>query len=455
MRHVNAHYLDWNISGGFRNRIVLALESKMPNEVEWALNRLVQLSFHCPDNFSLAILPGLLDVILESTEWFVNQSETFAASCTTSHLVFGTSADPFDVEATNFSPTSHPPPSTFSVDAAARKTSLIQLSMIVHLLRNFSFIPANAALFLAHEETMKLLNCCLYDSPLHTPELRVNAMEAIENLSSNLVIRSVDDALFQNVLKSLNASDRALIIAATRTLTNFYLKEGNGHLFFATTNESLVRIICQRFFQLLLLRDEELVSVILEFLYHCTNPVSPKHTHVVSAILEATNSHAVQILVTFMSWHGVLKPFYIAATHTPTGILLPASHPSSFIQNSSAKTSSLTAEVGQDDELMCEQVCSQWYAAAPFLCVFSISNCLVFLIIFDRFRVSNLTRLSFSILDSFSPSPILDSFWHPQFLTLSTPTIFSPQISFHLGGKIILKKTQTVMWCRWRSSIFI
>ncbi|KAJ1968212.1 hypothetical protein IWQ62_001378 [Dispira parvispora] len=52
------------LGGLFQNRIYLALRSNLPNEVDWAFNRLLRISKHCHGNFDIRCIPGLLFAIL-------------------------------------------------------------------------------------------------------------------------------------------------------------------------------------------------------------------------------------------------------------------------------------------------------------------------------------------------------------------------------------------------------
>ncbi|KAJ1658073.1 hypothetical protein IWQ61_002620 [Dispira simplex] len=52
------------LGGLFQNRIYLALRSNLPNEIDWAFNRLLRISKHCHGNFDIRCIPGLLFAIL-------------------------------------------------------------------------------------------------------------------------------------------------------------------------------------------------------------------------------------------------------------------------------------------------------------------------------------------------------------------------------------------------------
>src|SRR4051812_30889039 len=50
--------------------MLLALKSSLPNEVDWAFNSLVRLSYQYYDTFPIDHIPGLLDVLIKFAEPF-------------------------------------------------------------------------------------------------------------------------------------------------------------------------------------------------------------------------------------------------------------------------------------------------------------------------------------------------------------------------------------------------
>jgi hypothetical protein len=51
--------LEKYLQGGWQNRLILALRSNLPNEADWAFNKLIKLSFM--HFFFVGYLPGLYD----------------------------------------------------------------------------------------------------------------------------------------------------------------------------------------------------------------------------------------------------------------------------------------------------------------------------------------------------------------------------------------------------------
>ncbi len=56
------------MQGGWQNRLALGLKSSLPNEVDWAFNKLVKLSFQ--HYFFIGFIPGLFDALIEHLDGF-------------------------------------------------------------------------------------------------------------------------------------------------------------------------------------------------------------------------------------------------------------------------------------------------------------------------------------------------------------------------------------------------
>ncbi|KAJ3362587.1 Chromatin structure-remodeling complex protein rsc9 [Allomyces javanicus] len=62
------------LKGGYHNRILLALNSSLPNEIDWALSTLCYIS-HVADHFHLLTIPGLVEVLLDMAEEYLGLDE--------------------------------------------------------------------------------------------------------------------------------------------------------------------------------------------------------------------------------------------------------------------------------------------------------------------------------------------------------------------------------------------
>jgi hypothetical protein len=125
--------LEKYLYGVHKSRILLALQSGLPNEIDWAYNLLVKLSFNCPDNFHIGSLPGLFDCFLDPLDYFFSKldlnlsSINFETSVNQEHLYF---LDKFS----DVSLLTHP---EFG-------KMLERTLQVLHILRNFSFLEQNA-----------------------------------------------------------------------------------------------------------------------------------------------------------------------------------------------------------------------------------------------------------------------------------------------------------------------
>ena len=53
------------MEAGPKNRAYLSLESGLPNEVDWAFNALVMISFYARENFLLSKMPTLIGTLIK------------------------------------------------------------------------------------------------------------------------------------------------------------------------------------------------------------------------------------------------------------------------------------------------------------------------------------------------------------------------------------------------------
>ena len=113
--------------------MLLALQSKLPNEVDWAYNKLVKISFNCPDNFHIGAIPGLLECILETLDAFFNK-----LNLNLSPTNFETSIN--DEELNTFQTL----PEVILLVNPSFAILFERTLQALHVLRNFSFLEHNA-----------------------------------------------------------------------------------------------------------------------------------------------------------------------------------------------------------------------------------------------------------------------------------------------------------------------
>ncbi|RHY26829.1 hypothetical protein DYB32_007242 [Aphanomyces invadans] len=143
---------------GVMHRFVLALDSNLPDHVEWALNQLIVLSFGSPKDpdcdLLLAHVPGLLDALLRQ----IHLSSTHADPS-----LLSSSMNPDDVN--DVSVFEHP---VMQADRTCR---------VLHILRNLAMVPDNQTVLASHTAVLDLLPVALKQSQPDMP-----AREAVDLL---------------------------------------------------------------------------------------------------------------------------------------------------------------------------------------------------------------------------------------------------------------------------------
>lgn len=266
------------MAGAWQSRIILALESNLPNEVDWAFNKLVILSF--TQNFFVGILPTLLENLLLQTNSLFNELE------------LNTSPNNFE--------TSWKKNSSWKSEFMNVEQSCIleRNAQIFHILTNLSFIPENAIIF-ARDHTLVTLIAKAMALPEHEVfiEIKKYAFDLFENLAHLMILRGRTDFYYACLKKALFGSDRALIIISIKSLIKLLTVPGNDKSLVLMDKRELDRIL-----ELLLVPDEELVMVIMEFLYNFSilNDARAKLASVPSFSI-------VRLLLKFVHWKGVEK----------------------------------------------------------------------------------------------------------------------------------------------------
>jgi hypothetical protein len=243
----------WYMVGGFKNRYLLALESGLPNEIDWAFNELIKLSFFCPENFHIDVIPGILDVLLN----FVDMNKLLDPS------------------------------------ALVSPTELERFNQVFHIVRNFSFLEVNYKSLLLSTRLLSFLQKIFLAPYFKFPEIFINTLDIIENLSSHISIQSLQDPLFEKLKQSLFSDDRAILLGALRTLTKLCISQSNEPIFM-DVDQKMIR----RLFDLILIWDEDIVYTVMEFLYQYTSIYGDVSTD----ILKCLKFNGVGVLIKFLSW---------------------------------------------------------------------------------------------------------------------------------------------------------
>ncbi len=186
---------------------------------------------------------------------------------------------------------------------------------ILHIFRNFSSLEQNARYFTSFPDFLTILakgNLYLslvikiYSAGIALPdathyiEVRHHCIDIVEFIATHIQLRGHNDFYLFCYMNMVFENDRALILAAIRTLTRFCVHKGNQPILSTLDDDH----IFQRLYQLLLVADEELVSAILDYIYQ----FSSLGTDVASKLALIKEFNSVKFLSKFLLWKGYPQP---------------------------------------------------------------------------------------------------------------------------------------------------
>lgn len=219
----------------FRSRIILALNSSLPNEIDWVFNTLVRFSYSS-ENFNLDYMPDLIDHLLDVIDPY------FQHHYQHSHLL-STKSD---------------------------QTNYERALQVLHILRNFSFLDNNLRRLAHHTRLRQTLMKGLITDDASTTELTRHCLDILENIAPQVILAGPDDPYLEAMTGFLlTSNDRALILGAIRSLTRVAVTEVNEPVLLRLPIEQRTALL-HRLFQFLLVDDEELMAATLEYFYQYT-----------------------------------------------------------------------------------------------------------------------------------------------------------------------------------------
>ncbi|KAJ3410524.1 Chromatin structure-remodeling complex protein rsc9 [Chytridiales sp. JEL 0842] len=276
--------------GGPQNRLLLALQSELPNEVDWAFNKLIKLSALCPPGFHIGTIAGLLDTLLHFTTPFFDELRL-----NTSLTNFETTLESESWTAVKSGRlTIMPVLSDITVFSCRQTEELIERVMqVLHILRNLSQMDHHAAFFTTQVHILQLIAKAMA-LPSHSQYIPIkqHSLDIFENLAAKMVLRGKHDFYLACLYKMAKENDRALILGAVRSLAKLCSSDAN-HPYLMEANVKMF----EYFYELLLVPDEELKYGILDYLYmfSCFGPDA------VNKIVVASPYNAVSFLLCFLS----------------------------------------------------------------------------------------------------------------------------------------------------------
>lgn len=217
-------------------RIAMGLKSGLPEEVDFALTKLVQYSYEAGDDLRGELFPGLSEALfnkIESIEGLIQR-----------HSFNGIEDILEDAEFTKH---------------------LEKINEAALVLRNMSFQIDNARHFSRLKNTRKVIVMGL-SLPNQTSfmELKHYMLDLVESMAIHLVL-STNDNLFESLHANLLSDDRGLLLGSLRSICRFVMGRDESNRLGEIQMAAIDRIR-----NLLMLEDEDLVSACLDFLYQYT-----------------------------------------------------------------------------------------------------------------------------------------------------------------------------------------
>jgi len=317
--------------GGVKNRLLLALESELPNEIDWALDILIKISYQFQDNnFCVDSIPGLIECLSQRANDFLDNIELLIENekdYENNDMDIDFEDKVEDLSLTEYNEDDEPSLNEISVDELTpeifdfetpgeKKMKELKLyntcflttneleqelertRYVIDIIRNFSFTEVNARYFATKECIIVIIKKCFkIPTSSHFFRTKTDMLDTFENMSFYLILKKSYLSVNTSLKKMLFEDDRTLVIGAIRSLTRMCYTDCNVH--FLTLETPVV----QQLLRLLLVWDEELVTVIMDLLYQYTSTSHDMAVHIASS----SKTNIVRLLMKFLSWKGT-KP---------------------------------------------------------------------------------------------------------------------------------------------------
>lgn len=167
---------------------------------------------------------------------------------------------------------------------------------VIDIIRNFSFTEINARYFASKECIIEIIKKS-FKIPTSSPFFRIkkDMLDTFENISFYLILKKQYLSINTSLKKMLFEDDRTLVIGAIRSLTRMCYTDCNVHYL------TLETPVVQQLLRLLLVWDEELVTVIMDLLYQYTGTSHDMAVHIATS----SKTNIVRLLMKFLAWKGV------------------------------------------------------------------------------------------------------------------------------------------------------
>ncbi|KAJ3205452.1 hypothetical protein HK099_000823 [Clydaea vesicula] len=242
--------------GRNQSRLLLAIESGLPNEIDWALSKLVKISYSCPETLCIeSVVPGLIEALINIIQPFFD--------C----LKLNTSKSNFLTTLNNDRLPKFEEIRMFNLTVDQEKELDVVLN-VLQVIRNFSILPPNALNFsLQHEIIEILAKGIALDSTSAYNYIKQDCVSIVESLSPYITVRNENDFFLSCMRSFLFTNDRSLIIGGLKTLTNLCAQKNNREAFLNFEKRQPEDFLKRLFELLLVFGDQMLVSCVLDYLY--------------------------------------------------------------------------------------------------------------------------------------------------------------------------------------------
>jgi len=270
------------LGGRNNNRILLAMKSQLPNEIDWAFEVLIQLSEDENIFFYIDKIPGLIDVILTFVAPFYKDMRKLTELSNVTIKEIGKDGDYLESTIKEY----------FS--SPARIEQLKRVMQIFLIFRNLSFLEYNSEIMATYKPLRRfLIEGLNLPEITRFSELRHHCLETVENMCRFIVLKSGREELLLTLPKMLYSNDSALIIHSIRALTRLASNENNVEFMQEIDPDMVERLV-----QFLLIDDdEELIVAVLDWFYQYSTYEELAHK-----LAQTAPGNFVRLLINFLKY---------------------------------------------------------------------------------------------------------------------------------------------------------
>ncbi|TPX33241.1 hypothetical protein SmJEL517_g03867 [Synchytrium microbalum] len=249
--------------GGPHSRLLLALESGLPNEIDWAFNKLIKISFRSYNSIKpidISNIPGLLHILL------THMAPVFGRI----NLDVQARADAVLAEPTAAGQLNPLPPLTeITIFASTDQLILFERALqSLLVINNFTFYIPNIKNLVESDHLLSYLTkgIALPSSTLYI-ELKRYCLTILEEMSEYLdVSKNGRDYIVTYLEKLVHSNDLGLILPALRILNQLAMQDKHEEVFSNPSPEFMKRLM-----DLLLTPHEEVIHYIMDHFYHLSS----------------------------------------------------------------------------------------------------------------------------------------------------------------------------------------